>query len=257
MKLACQVAQRILEAEFVAARARMGGDWARRHVSHCDACARAYDLLCQIDRVGLGERTLPARAVDRVQQGIFGGSNGPGPGRHRSVIHLLFAGGGVAVAMVVVAVALNTSRPDDGYQPRRTVGSERSVRLFCLDARGVVSSSATAGQRLSCPLSGFVQASYTSVEGGHLALVGRDAGGKLHWYHGPRTGAPSTVLEPAATEVILPGSVRLSAQHQPGEVEVRALFLDGPVTSGAELETLWLERSDVDLPSVVLTVTGH
>lgn len=254
MKLACRVAQRIIEGEFVAARSRFGGPWARRHVSGCDACARAYDLLCEIGRVGLGERTLPDRAVDRLQQGILRGLNSSG---RRSIPRVRFAAATVAMVVAVAVVTLNAQRPDDGYQPRRSVGSARTVRLFCLDAVGVVTASATAGQRLSCPLSGFVQASYTSVEGGHLALVGRDARGKLHWYHGPRTGSPTTVLEPSATEVILPGSVRLSAQHQPGDVEVRALFLDGPVTTGADLETLWTERSDVDLPSVMLTVTGN
>lgn len=255
MKLVCRVAQRILEGEFVAARSRLGGVWARRHISSCDACASAYDLLCEIGRVGLGERALPDRAVDRLQQGILRGLNRPG---RRGIEPRLLVAVGTAAAVVVLAVGtLNALRPDDGYQPRRSVGSARSVRLFCLDADGVVSASATAGQRLSCPLSGFVQASYTSVEGGHLALVGRDAGGKLHWYHGPRTGSLTTVLDPSATEVILPGSVRLKAQHQPGDVEVRALFLDGPVTSAADLEKLWLERSDVDLPPVVLSVSGN
>lgn len=254
MKLACRLARRVLQAEFVGARALMGGGWARSHARGCDACERWYDLLADVERVGLQQAPLPDRVVDRVESAILRDSNRARPGEARP---LYVVAAWAAFTLVITTAVLVAGRPQTEFQPRRSTGAAGSVRLFCLDAGGVVVGSASPGQSLSCPRSGFVQASYRSVDGGFLAIIGIDASQEMHWYHGPRSGPASVPLQPSATEVILPSSVRLAANHRPGVVKIRAFFVARPPADADAARALWLTATDVDLPPLVLSVTAN
>ncbi len=253
MTVACQIAQWILRSEFVRSAPRFGGTWARAHARRCRQCGEQYDALASFERAAFGHAGLSDRAVGRVESDILRDLGRRSPSRLRP---LMVAAGVACAAGVVAAIgATRLATKDDRYQPRRSTATALHVRLFCLAADGAVLASAGPGQSLSCPRSGLIQTSYSAARPGYLSVVGVDAHGEAHWYHGPRSGPPALPVAASAAEVVLPGSIRLAANHHPGQIEVRAYLLDdAPVTAdaaGLPAPT----GTDEDPPPVLLTVT--
>ncbi len=206
-------------------------EWAKlkEHLDGCGACARQYN------RAVFALRQLAGSADEVAEEewALMGPVVTPQQRRPRG--WLGWASLGVPLAAAAVLTFFFARPPAGEVQAR---GGARhglvALRAYCVSeaqpALRVVGASDASGA-LRCGHDELVQFAYQLSEGEPrwLHLAGVDADGQVLRYY-PRPNQTSLRLEPAASEQVLPGSIRLAGRHHPGVVRVVGLITSTPLS---------------------------
>ena len=209
------------------------------HLKTCEGCARYYD------RAAFAMRALSGRPGEVSPEELypvgeaFAATSSSASSRWltRGIAALAIA---TSVATLVV-VSVRRATTSEGVVTARGAPAvvDVQVRSYCLreDTPGkmrVVAASSEENGRLTCGVGDYVQFTYL-LRGSkpmYLSIAGQTESSEvLHYY--PRADEPALRIEPSGREEPLPGSVRLSAKHKPGQVKVAAVVSESPLTAEA------------------------
>jgi hypothetical protein len=242
--MSCRRQRKRIDALFLGELSPSGWRDLTGHLKTCEGCAHYYDRAALAMRALSGrpgevtpEELAPIGASLRIP--LSGGSRWLG--RLTAVL---------AVAASTAAVATFVLRRPTVPAGEVTARGESTpidvqIRSYCLREAApgqltVVGASSEASGALSCGINDYVQFSclLRGARPMYLYLVGQDAAGGLHHYY-PRTDTEASLrIDPTGREEPLPGSIRLSAKHQPGVVQVAAVVSDSPLNGDAVLPLL-------------------
>ena len=201
----------------------------RAHLRGCGSCRATYDQAVELERALEGGAVLSraqlARQMARLPEALA---------KQRGLPRLKnwgFRIAGLAAAAMVALFVFRAAEDDDGFQGRgggcQSEGTAW-VRVFRKSGDDV---SALAHQM--DPKDGLLFAYTNQQHSGirYVAVVGRDARGRVHWYHPAYqtpTDRPSSLsIEPGVADRELPEIV--FADHSAGMLEICALFTAEPL----------------------------
>lgn len=141
-------------------------------------------------------------------------------------------------AMVIAFVMLR--KPVDDFTPRASSSALTSIRAFCI--AGNVRSVASDDGGAACSVTDTLQLSYAMAEASphrYVFLVGVDASRAVMWYFPtPDEGQSLAVASTHGAERVLPDSIALAVNHQPGPLKIYGIFTRTPLT--IDVVKLWL-----------------
>ncbi|MEQ9503420.1 MAG: hypothetical protein RIT81_41550 [Deltaproteobacteria bacterium] len=191
--------------------------YGREELDSADAALVEAHLGCRLCRAQV-EVTTVAASTQRA-------SVGAGPSRRWSAALALAAG------LVLAFALLSPTGADPDFVPRGVAPSDASwVRIFV--ARGERLEPVEGVIRPSAEL-GFAYTNGATSPYHYLAIAGRDAGGRVHWYH------PAYVLggeqprsidaPPGSADAELSTAVGPSEPYPDGRLEICAMFSVEPI----------------------------
>lgn len=238
--MSCRRARRRIDAFFQGT--LNGARWRRlaEHLKGCEGCLRCYN------RVVLAMRQMSGRPGEVTAEELAPIGDAIAllrPFALPAVDRLLWPAAALAACLVAVG-GLWLWRADRRAGEVGVRGGaaalDATIRAFCVREQGsarldvVAVSSADTGE-LSCAHRDLVQFAYAlrSSRPAFLYLAAVDESGRTFDYYPRPPATESLPIFPARSEEPLPGSIRLSVNHRPGQVRIVAVVSERPMTRDA------------------------
>ncbi|MBI5507308.1 MAG: hypothetical protein HY903_01020 [Deltaproteobacteria bacterium] len=217
----------------------------RTHLKSCDSCRGYYEQVRGLEDALFSPAGLAPAASARLSELVL---NDGGRAR-RAPPGLKTWAPALAMAAALTILVLTVKRePEEQLRARGVATAPQAVRISLF----TVEASPTRVSQVSRALAGtplkrgaVVQVTYSNSDFRHLAVVGIDASGSLHWYH---SSAGHEVLQTNVSEEPVGHAWEIDAA--PGPLRLFAIFDDQPLER-ARVEAAWQRAAGSDLRELV------
>ncbi len=203
----------------------------RAHLRSCEPCREHYDRLAEVERALEAGAPAPRAQIGRL---IALGTPTPAPVQRKWWHHRWVAGAAAMAASALLVVSVlgeRTGGPTDELTARggTTPTTTAWVRVFA-GTQGNLHAVETGQTVLATDALAFAYTNLAESPHRYVVIVGRDAAGRVHWYH-PGYAAGSTpksvAVQKGVTDRELPALVR--SEHATGALEICAMFTAAPL----------------------------
>ena len=238
-----------------------------KHLRHCESCREDFDRQVAIDRElstlsgvePIPELTPLERAIAASR--IFALDERAPKTRWGWGWRLGLVAAAAALLLVALLVSRLVSSPPalDPRPPSQFAArgaGDLALRLFCVASpeskgkrfRPAVSS---AGKVASCALGEHLKLAYlaTHPKARYVWILSLDEKKQINWYYPLANATRGVTLKVGPSLRPLPGMIKLSINHRPGEVKVLAIF-SAEAISGAEIRAAVKALREVPLAKI-------